>query len=794
MTTHKAYSVIHVTGLAIGITACLLLALYVADELNFDRYHPDYERIYRINRTIENDMGTEWTDRTPGPLKQVLEADYPQVTSVCRFWQNMAVVVHLPDNNLFYDESNHVFADPEFFDMFDFRFLAGSAFLYRNMPNALIISEDIARQLFQKTDIAGQTLNINESQYTIAGVIMNVPHNTHLPKFKFATMLEDIGSSVHYESWVHGVGVKTYVRLKNGVRPEDFEKQIGRIMDRYASGAMKEAGMACTFSLQPVGRIHLCRDLEHPDKNTKAARLALLSLIALLILFIACLNFVNISTARATVRTREIGIRKTIGAQRKQLIMQLLGESVAVSMIAAVIAVIFTACLMPWFNAFTLKQIGVQTISPFIIAGILVVVVGITGLAGGLYPAFYLSALEPVSLFINALAGRKRGAAASRFSLRKVLVIIQFVITCIFISAILVISRQIHFMKNRDLGFNRESVIVLPVHTVELCRYLKNNMQAVKNELTAYHAVESVTYHLKSPGRMEHQNDIALIRDGREIRKWVNMQFTDHDFLPTYGIPLAAGRNFSPQAPNSQATQFLLNRAALSAYGFRIPEQAVGSEMSIFHFTGEVTGVTEDFHYWSLKYTVEPMVLVRCPILFPEAVSLKIKKGYASEAIAFVEATLRKRVPSQPVQVYFLDRDFDRVYRSEEKTRAMILVSAGLAVIIACMGLFGLVLFTAERRTKEIGIRKVLGLSVPGIWMLVVSDFIKWIGLASVIALPAGWMIMRHWLDDYACRIDLTVWPFLLSGLMALGIALLTVSWLVIRAARANPVESLRYE
>ncbi|MBN2411173.1 ABC transporter permease [candidate division KSB1 bacterium] len=790
---NKIISFINISGLTIGLVCFFMIALYVYDELTYDRFFKDSDRIYRIVHENIEEGGAATLLTTPGPLAPVLNKDFPQVEKAVRIWQNLDLVVKNSNQIQYYAQDKHIYADPGLFNVFHIPFLFGNPETALKSPNGVIITDKIARLFFKTENVVGKVLVINKEDYEVTGVIRSLSHHTHLPQFEFITSIEPVEERYHFNSWLQGVGVYTYVKLAMNVNVETFQSRILDIADQYVEDELDNRGMTQKYFLQPITDIHL-----HPNYvkesgiHSKTAGLVLFSAIAFLVLFIASINFINSSLSLAFFRIKEISIRKTNGANRTQLVSQFVTESIVISVIAVCLALVFIYLLTPWFNEIIGKELNHSTLPVSSVLFFMSGVVLCVGFFTGIFPALLIFSFRPAQAIkgIPLTNININNQGIQRLSLRKILVIVQFVITSVFIVALLVIFQQINYMKNKDLGFEKEQILVFPVQTVEMCRSVKDNLDRVKQEFTRHHTVQSITTHLRSPGRMTHQNDVFVYRDGEKRKYWINMQFLDSDFLQTYKIPILAGADFT----KNNMTQYILNEAASREFGFHTPDQAIGNHMSIFDWDGEIVGVTKNFHFWSLHYSIEPMVFIRTDHFFPEAVSLKLNTKDLRETMTFIENTFKALFPDQPFEYYFLDEDFNRLYKADVRFAFIILLFTGTAIFIACLGLFGLSLLTIQRKIKEIGIRKVLGSSIPGIIYMLIKEYSLWMITASVISWPIAWYVMRKWLLNFAYRIDIELWMFVLAGAMTLVIALLTVTWQAVRAATANPVEALRYE
>ena len=797
---HKTFAVINIAGLAIGMSACLLIACFVMDELSFDRYHEGAERLYRVVMNRESEEGDGIFRGVPAPLASVLKTDFPQVDGVTRFWQNQELVISAGDIVKSSGMAEHAFVDTEIFEVFTIPFVYGRPETALNQPFTVVISEEVARLFFGTTDALDQIFTINEEEYTVTGVFEAIPHNSHLPKVNFLTSFQTVADRPYLHGWDGGIWISTYVKLDEDTDLQDFESELEHAADLYAGEELALAGVSQTYALQPVTEIHLHPNVV-PDEDilsNKTIRLVFFSTLAMLTLMVACLNFVNLMTARSTARYKEVGVRKTSGASRSQLIVQFIGESLLISILAMCLALFLTDVLLPWLNVYTGKELAMMSLPLPILVGVSVGIVLTVGVLGGMYPAFFLSSLQPVGILKGHTAvlspSAKSRSGRTSASLRSVLTTIQFAVAIVFIFAVLVIYRQLGFMKQHDLGFTHDQVIELPVYTADMSRTIKRDIPTIKAEYTRHHSIVAATTHLRSPGRMSHQSEVAAFRDGERTDLWVNVEFTDADFLDAYEIPLLTGRNFSKGTLEEALHQYIINEAAVKAYGWQSPEEAVGNRMAMWDWEGEIIGVIQDFHYWSLHYSIEPQVLLLSPNFFPECLSLRLNTQNLPETLDYIERTTKTLFPGNPFEYYFVDENFKQLYREDEKLGEIFMLFSVLAIVISCLGLFGLALFMAEKKTKEIGIRKVLGASVSGIVLLLSKEFTLRILVANIVAWPVAWLAMNRWLQNFAYRVDVGWWVFVFAGTAVLLIAVLTVGGQAIKAAMANPIESLRYE
>jgi putative ABC transport system permease protein len=788
---YKGYSIINILGLAIGMAACLLILIYVHDELSYDNFLKDANRIFRVVLDIQSQAGQIEYATTPSSLAQALKNDYPQVEQVARLMNNPELMIRFEDKN--FNENRIYHTDPEIFEVFNIQFLQGDAKSCMNRPRAVVITEAIAQKYFGDKNPLDKLLDLGYAKFEVTGIVKDVPHNSHL-KFDFLLSLKPFDDeNWMMTGWENFDGqtnlTYTYIKLKPGTDVKIFENQIKHLSEKYAGGVqLKELGAEQSYFLQPICSIHLHsnrhNEIEAPGS---AIDVVIFSAVAFLILLIACLNFINLTTARSATRAKEVGMRKVLGAFRSKLIKQFLGESLVLTFISLLIALVIIELALPWFNALVNKELNFEPLSNVKnILYLIAVMLGV-GLIAGSYPAFFLASFRPAKILRGGSANGMQG-----HSMRKVLVIFQFVASIILIVGTLIIYQQLRFMKKSDLGFDKDQLLVLPVPVGSL--FDKNSEEFISSEFTKHHSIISATTTSFIPGMTKNLFKGNLKQSGEGDAKScdMNIMMVDYDFINTYKIELAAGRSFEKNRSTDSESACLINEAAAKSFGWTSAEEAIGKRIEDFQ-EREIIGVIKNFHFQSLQHIIEPMVLMINPDFFVY-LTLRIDTQNLSETMVFAEQKWSELFPNDPFTYHFFDDIFEVQYRADEKFGTIILIFAELAIFIACLGLFGLTLFTTERRTREIGIRKVLGSSLSGMIFLLSKELIKWVIIANIIALPIGWYVMNRWLQNFAYRIDIGWWIFILAGMLALVIALITVSFQSIKAALANPVKSLRYE
>jgi len=782
----QTHALINIAGLALGLAVCFLITLFVYDELSYDRFHEKADRIYRVVESYtHNDISRQNLIHS-APLAPALVNDLPEIESAVRLSNRWGEVLVSRDTEAFY-EDGFFFTDTSFFDVFTFPLVQGSPSSLAK-PFTVIITESVAEKYFGDEDPVGQKVEIKGSwgtyEYEITGIARDVPHNSHF-HFQFLTSLETLRATrpkpEHMESWWY-VEYYTYVLLQPGHQVEDLQAKFPAFISKYKGERLKQIDVHSAYELQPIADIHLYSHLEREiEPNSDARYLYIFSVLALLILAVACINYMNLSTARSAMRASEVGVRKVVGAHRTQLIRQFLFESLVLSGMALVLAFLLIALLLPLFNHLTGKSLSVtylghgDLVLGLIGAGLFV------GLLAGSYPALFLSRFQPVHV-LKGLLGM--GPASTLF--RKGLVVFQFIISIGLVVGTIVIQRQLTYMQNKQLGLHAEQVVVINTHG-EIGRRLP----AFRSDLLKYPGILNVS--ASDQAFPVREFVMGLRPEGFEETdvqaKLINV--APH-FLETLDIPLLQGDNLPEmyEPAEREYQPVLVNEAAVKQFGWDDP---IGKTFTCCVApTPRVVGVVSDFHYQSLKEEIAPLVLM--PTWWSQQVLVRIRAENIFATLDQIEDAWAAFVPGEPFEYTFLDSRFEQIYQAEERFMQIFGAFSFLAIILVCLGLFGLAAFMAERRTKEIGIRKVLGASAPSIVTLLSKDFLKLVLIAFVLAAPLAYLAMSRWLEDFAYRIELGPGIFLLAGGLALLIALATVSYQAVKAALADPVKSLRYE
>jgi putative ABC transport system permease protein len=793
---YKVYSFLNIAGLAIGLACCALIMMYVRDELSYDRFHQNADRIYRV--ILDAGIGGTFvrTATTPAPMAATLVLEFPEVATATRFWQNQRVLISHGDKR-FYEEFN--WTDSTVFSVFSLPLVQGDSKTALAQPNTLVISEALAQKYFGNENPLGKVLRYdNRVDYKVTGVMKSIPSQSH---FRF-DLLGSMLTLPEDESlrWVSN-SFYTYILMQPGASPAQLEAKFPALIRKYVAPQIEQAlgksfdeaiaaGAKWEYDLQALPDIYLHSNTQHELGVTSDVKYVyILTAIAVFVLLIACINFMNLATARSANRAKEVGMRKVLGSFRGQLVKQFLSESVLLAFIALVIALAAIDLLLPLFNNLAGKKLvlGGSTNAIFFL-GLLGVTL-VVGLLAGMYPAFVLSGFQPVAVLKGSLR-----AGAKNPRLRSALVVAQFAISIILLIGTGVVFQQLEYMRSKRMGFNQEQLVVLPIET----RAAQQRYESFRQELRGNPNVVAVAASDVVPGRFE--GDDAFRPEGapQEVAYPLERLRVSHDFLTTLEMEVVTGRGFSRDFVTDTSQAVMINETAARRMGMTA-ENAVGRRLIEIGVTTEesvartIIGVVKDFHFESMHREIKPVVI------FMQAdrlwrISVRIRPENIPATIAFLQEKWQAFEPGYPWRYFFLDEDFGRLFQNEERQAKIFGNFTILAIAIACLGLFGLASFIAEQRTKEIGVRKVLGSSVQGIVLLLSTDFTKLVGIAFLVAAPVAYFVMKHWLQDFAYRTDLHPIIFLLAGLLALLIAWLTVGYQAIKAALTNPVEALRYE
>jgi len=777
---HKGYSFINIAGLAVGMACCILAFLWVQNELSYDRFHKNNNELFRIISVEHLEDQITHVAKTPNPLGPSLKNEYPEIVAFTRYSGSYSGWF-LRYGDKFFDKEVISHADPNFFEVFRFSFIKGDPKTALKDRYSVVITEKIAKKYFGEEEPLGKAIQSSvNNDFIVTAVIEDIPNNCHM---KFDLMFPLINMTVwenaDFESWGR-YGFHTYIQLRKSALSEDVNQKISGTVRQH----FQESKIAGIY-LQSLRKIHLYSSFKFDiEGNGNITYVYIFSLTAICILLIACINFMNLSTARSAIRAKEIGMRKVAGARRKDIITQFLGESILSSFIALFIALIIAFLLLAVFNNLTGKQLSINLYGNLQLLFGLIIITLLTAFIAGSYPALYLSSYHPVRVL-------KGLSSISHSSFRKILVVIQFTITGILIISTVVIYNQLLFIKNRPMGFNEKNLVFIPNQGD-----FRSNYESVKNEFLQNPDILNISTAMPPVGRTPGITDIVL--EGENMKKdiYVNRYSVDHEYLETFGMEMAEGRFFSSllgEATNSSS--FILNETAVKTLGIDSP---VGKRISFKEvMTGEtkegiIIGVIKDFMQYTFHDKIQPLILCYGKRNF--FINVRFRPGSISRIVDFLEAKWKEYMPNYSVSYHFLDESIENRYNTERRLSRIIKYFTYLCVIISCLGLFGLASFMAERRTKEVGIRKVLGASITKMVLLLSKEFMKWVFYANIIALPVAYFMMNRWLQNFAYRINIGVGIFLLSIGLSLVIAVITIAYQALKAASANPVNSLRYE
>jgi len=773
---NRGYSFLNIAGLAIGIACAALIFLWVEDELTFDHYFSNRDNLYNVKDQQTYDGTTFTFDATPGPMAAAMKQEIPGIKNTARCtWGNQLLFSY--GDKAIYDQGNYV--DAPFLSMFQLQFIKGSPSKAFTQLNSLVVNETMANKFFGTADVLGKTLKVNNKEdYVITGVIKDLPKNVSF-KFDWLAPFKIYENNNQWlQQWGNN-GVITYVETE----PNANIDAINNKLHGYIQTKMPEA--IAKMSIYPMNRWRLYNnfDTNGKEKEGRIKYVNLFSLIAWIILIIACINFMNLATARSEQRAREVGVRKVLGAGKGKLIGQFIGESLIMAFISAFLAVIIVYVVLPAFNMLVEKQLIVDILNPVHIGALLSIAI-LCGLIAGSYPAFYLSSFNPVTV----LKGLKLKSGASAGFIRKSLVIVQFTISVVLIISTIIIYQQLQHVKDRDLGYNKEGLVY-----TTLSGKMKENFGVIKNDLIRTGVVQNASLS-NSQVLQLGSNTGDFDWQGKDPNKQVliTVEGVNPEYVSTMGMHLKSGRDFYSDI-KSDSNNIIINEALAKLLG---KKDVVGSVVTRNGGKEKYTivGVINDFVYNSMYSPAAPLILYFdtsnvnfLTVRFKQDADLKT-------ALAKVESVVKSDNPGYPVEFNFVDEQFNQLFKTETLIGKLASVFAVLAIIISCLGLFGLAAYTAERRTKEIGIRKVLGASAQGLAGLLSKDFIQLVAISCLIAFPVAWWMMHNWLHDYEYRVEISWWIFIAAGLLAIFIALITVSFQAIRAAFMNPVKSLRTE
>lgn len=784
---NPAYASINITGLAVGLACFMLILLYVTDERLYDGFNENVDRIVRVTSHYSDDTGTRSFARSNPAVGPTLVQEIAEVEQTVRFQRYSAP---LQFGNRVFQESELFFAEASIFDIFTFPLVSGNPQTALVTPNTAVLTESAATRFFGDDDPMGNVFVMSDTlEFTVTGIAHDVPQQSHLRfeillSFSTYQNLRAAQGTDLDNLWTSGT-FYTYALLSQPDAIPVVESQLAALLERNV-GSQESAGVQYSLGLQPLSDIHLRSNLRQElGPNGSLTYIYVFSVIAVFILLISCINFMNLATARSTQRAREIGVRKALGAERKQLIGQFLSEAILLSFIALGLAGLLVILALPWFSDFAGKSFSFVWARDWSYIPAALSLAIAVGILAGSYPAFLLSAYRPALVLKGTLRGGQQRLAGV---LRRGLVVLQFTLSIGIIAGTVIALQQVHHMRSQNLGFEQNQIAVIPFYWEQL---VQERYETLKDELLRQPLVNQVTASGDVPGRMFTSMSYWIEGMPETERGGINALIVDPDFAETYGLELVAGRDFSLEQASDLGESFLLNEAAVTEMGMT-PEEVVGKR---FHMNtdGPVVGVVKDFHFEGLQKSVEPLVMTVWPSWFGY-VSIQLNAANLTAALAQVEQTWNTMVPNRPFEFFFLDDDFDRLYQAEDRFGRVFLVFGVLAIFISCLGLFGLAAFTAEQRRKEIGVRKALGASVSNIVLLLNRDSTILVVLATALAAPFTFFAMNRWLEAFAYRIDISWATFILVGLLALGVMWLTVAFQSVKAALTDPVKALRSE
>ncbi|HFA48307.1 MAG TPA: FtsX-like permease family protein [Bacteroidetes bacterium] len=805
---NRAYTFINLSGMAVGMACCFMLLIYIFHEMDYDSYHPNVDRLYRINYHASFGGTERVLGQIPAPIAPLMRQDFPQIEQIARMY-NRSISVRAVGSEQNFEIENAVFTDSSLQAVFGFAYLQGDATAALDRPFSIVLTEETAKKVFgQKDPMGGQLLLANKGPFTVTGVLRDIPENSHLradllvPYRNMADVEPDYARpSIEYVTQRNFVASHsaTYVLLKEGSDPSEVDAGMKAFMERYGH---KNLIKNQDFKLFPVRDIHLRPATE--AETSPMVYLRFFAAIGFLILLIACINFINLSTATYLTRTKEVGVRKVLGAGRRSLIGQFMGETLLVSFLAFAIALACVDLFLPVLGNLVDKKLAFSFFGQWQLTALFVGVFLLAGVLAGAYPAFFASRFRPVEIFRDKVG---QGSGSSSGWLRKGLITLQFAVAILLISGTLVILSQIDFWRSQPLGFNKEKVVVVPLQSQNMNSLfapgdstLRARMDAFEDRLLQSPDVEAVTLGSRMPGLGRVYHPVVTDKITSEDAVFLPANSVDYDYAETFGLEVVAGRDFDKRFGTDHLDAFVINEMAVKELRWDSPEDAIGKKLGYGGKQGKVVGVVKNFATAGLQEAMEPLIMDVSPgtfstfaIRLSAGVSLE-KNGGLPEVLALIEKTWQDFFPAKAFEYSFLDDDLADMYQNESRLASLGGNFAGIAIFLSCFGLFGLISLTVQQRAKEIGIRKVLGASVPGIVGLLSKDFLQLVVLALLIATPVSWYLMNGWLEDFAYRIELSWWHFALAGGAAVLVAFFTMGFQSIKAAMANPVESLRSE
>lgn len=779
---HKEYTLINTIGLSIGLAASFLILLFIQHELSYDRYHENADNIYRLTSVINMQGKIDNFAPSPVPVAPAMKADIPGIVNYARVGPaGRKLTVSYGDIKFF--EEGIVNVDSTFFEIFTYKFIEGNPKQALKGPYMVVITDKIARKYFGSQKAVGKVIRIdNQRNFTVSGVVKEAPSNSHIQFDIFVSFstLRDILGEQYFQAWIN-FSTFTYLKLNKNTSPEAVEARFTKFIDKYYAQFKQQFGVNLKFNLQPVKDIHLYSHFQYEiSPNSDISYIYIMAAIALFLLAIASINFMNLATARYANRAKEVGIRKVLGAYRSQLIQQFIGESVFITFCSFIISLVLIEIALPFYGDVIGRKLNIDFYNNAMLFGGLIFITLIVGVVSGSYPAFFLSRFTPQQVLKGTL---KTGAKSS--TMRKTLVVVQFTLSIILLVGTGMVNRQLSYLEDKDLGLNKEGVMIVPIHET---MYIKKD--SFKNELLKNPNILAVTATTSMPGRI--LNKRACRPEGYQENQIFPIfeYMVDYNFIDVMKIKILKGRNFSKDMA-TDTTAYILNQAAVKKLGWKDP---IGKDFEMLgNSKGKVIGVVMDFHFISPKEQIEPLAISMPNTILPLMV-VKINGRDVQGTVKYVEQKFKEFDNSRPFDYSFFDTEYKNLFLQEEKLSDVLMYFAFFAILIACLGLYGLSSFITEQRTKEIGIRKVMGASVVNILMLLSKEYIKLVALSTLLAWLIAYYVMDKWLQNFAYRVNIDPGTFILAAFIALLIALLTVSYQAVKAALANPVYSLKYE
>ncbi|MGN6181274.1 MAG: ABC transporter permease [Mucilaginibacter sp.] len=794
---HKFISAINISGLAIGLTCCLLITAYIVNELSYDKFNANADRTYRVTRIFYDGNGAEnlHLSAVAPPFGPLLKTAFPDIEKMTRVLSDGTAILKYKDK--LFNERDAYFADENFPQIFSLNIVKGDRQNALLNPYSLMMTPELAKKYFGDEDPINKSVIIDNTKhaFTVTGIFNPFPVNAHMHPnmlMSFSTLRDTaLYGEKQLETNFGNNAFYTYLLFPKNYNVASIEKQLPSFLDNYVHfpGAPQtyKTSKGTALTLQKLTDIHLRSHLDDEiENNGDIKRIYIFSVIALFILIIACINYMNLSSARSVIRAKEIGVRKVVGAQRSEIIRQFLGESVLITWIALLIAIMLSAVLLPGINKISGLNLSLQSLLRWQIIVPLLLLPFIVGIISGIYPAIFMSSFKPISVLKGVL---KVGTGSVSF--RKALVVVQFGISIFLIVATAVVFKQLRYMQQTSLGFNKDYVV-----DIGYDRSLTPRYDAFRNDLLRNPAIKEIGRSSRIPsGRLLDGQGASFLMGAKMQPSKIDIKClaTDYGFIPAYGMQMAAGRNFSKDYVTDTAN-FIINETAVKALGWGNADKAIGRDMTYGGTKGKIIGVVKDFHFESLHQNIIPLVFFMPSHGYYYHISIKVSGNNLPSALAAIQSTWRNYLPNDPYEYSFVDDQFQKLYTAEQQQESFVTIFSCIAIFIACLGLFGLSSFTISQRIKEIGVRKVLGASIPQIVAELSKDFMKLVLIASALALAGAWWAMDKWLQDFAYRVNIGWVIFILAPLAALLIAFATIGFQSVKAALVNPVKSLRSE